>query len=594
MRKRLVLFLTAALLLASSSVHAATVHLTPSDVQADSTALQSAMNQLQPGDTLYLAGGEYTPSGGLPSYISNTLDIRPTDGRGVSGRADAWIAVRNEPGQHPVLRLGTGGTTGFALVNVAFWRVEGLELIATDDANEYATGIATQSHNSNAGHDIQFVNNIVHGFGAAGIYGAISQHLIEGNTVYNNAWRAHNNASGINLVQPLMTSTDNTRFGGALGNPQNAYSIIIRNNRSYFNRNLVPDSDHGSDGITDGNGIMLDIFDAREGYVGFGGKTLIANNTIYNNGGAGVHAFNSSNVDIFHNTLFQNGWIANGTQMSNVGSNNRWFNNVVVGGNPNIYAPGTLLNGGYTNGGNRGWQNVGDNTNVQWNKNAFYDTSDSSFPSGSIVGSNPLFIDRVLDVDSAPLANFRLQAGSSLINAGVLTSTTGISVDHDGNSRDANPDIGAHEFIAESATIASTGGVASASSTGIYETPASAFDNNASTKWLGDNDAQAGAWLQYTFANNTSKIVRQYSITSANDNYGRDPRAWMVQGSNGTTWTTLDTRFNQWFPERGMKVLYRFRNSRAYRMYRLVSLQNSGSAEYGIGRIQLSEWTLRN
>ena len=581
-------------LLLSARAQAATVHLTPLDVANDATALQSALNQLLPGDTLYLAGGDYTPSGGLPSYISNTLDVRPTDGRGTSGRADAWISVRNEPGQHPVLHLGTNGATGFALVNVAFWKIEGLELMPTSDANEYAAGIGAQSQGGTLCHDIQFVNNIVHGFGEAGLIGAASQFLIEGNTVYDNAWRAHDNASGIDIVQPLMGSTDNSKFGGASGNPGNAYAIIIRNNTCYFNRNLVPDTDHGTTAITDGNGIILDIFDATNGYAGFGGRTLVSNNVLYNNGGAGIHAFSSSNVDVFHNTLYQNGWIANGTQLSNVGSNNRWFNNIVVGGNPNIYAPGTPLNGGYTNGGNRGWQDVGNNTNVQWDKNIFYATSDSVFPPNSIVGTDPNFVSPMLDTDSAPSADFHLQAGSAAINIGVLASVTNVGSDHDANPRDSTPDVGAYEYFAESANVVSAGGVALASSTGVNETPASAFDNNIQTKWLGDNAARAGVWLQYKFANNTSKVVNQYSISSGNDNYGRDLRAWTIQGSNGTTWVNLDKRINQWFSGRGKKNSYRFRNTTAFRNYRIVALQNSGSAEYGAGRVQLSEWTLRN
>src|SRR5688500_7713678 len=49
-----------------------------------------------------------------------------------------------------------------------------------------------------------------------------------------------------------------------------------------------------------------------------------------------------------------------------------------------------------------------------------------------------------------------------------------------------------------------------------------------------------------------SRLLTHYSITSANDFPGRDPRDWRVLGSNdgGQTWQTLDQRTNQIFIER--------------------------------------------
>ncbi|HEX9957264.1 MAG TPA: right-handed parallel beta-helix repeat-containing protein, partial [Fibrella sp.] len=439
----------------AASAQAATMHLTPADVQTNPAAIQQAMNQLQPGETLYLAGGSYTPSGAIPSYIGNTLDIRPSDTlnpRGRSGRADAWITVRNEPGQKPVLNLGKNGAGGLAIVDALYWRVEGLELVAASDASSYATGISTVSTSNGTAHHIQFVNNIVHGFGASGFgVNNVSQVLIEGNTVYDNAHRSSNGASGISLGGLSMKSTDNSNFAGTLGNPNNDYAMIVRNNKVYYNRNLYPDTDHGSNDLTDGNGIIIDYCDET----GFTGKTLVSNNVVYNNGGAGVHVFKSSNTDVFHNTLYQNGWLSNGTQLSSVGPLNgsgvtrinRFFNNIAVGGNPNIQN-GTYINGGKTSGGNKGWQDGSGYALVpQWDKNLFFNTSSTSFPSGSISG-DPKFVKAQLDTTSAPAADFHLSSGSPAINAGAASSTTNVTTDHESKTRDSSPDIGAYEAVA--------------------------------------------------------------------------------------------------------------------------------------------------
>ncbi|HEV8542467.1 MAG TPA: hypothetical protein VGR78_08745, partial [Verrucomicrobiae bacterium] len=48
------------------------------------------------------------------------------------------------------------------------------------------------------------------------------------------------------------------------------------------------------------------------------------------------------------------------------------------------------------------------------------------------------------------------------------------------------------------------------------------------------------------------RTVTRYSLTSANDFPGRDPKDWRLLGSNdgGKTWSTLDVRTNQFFNER--------------------------------------------
>jgi hypothetical protein len=144
----------------------------------------------------------------------------------------------------------------------------------------------------------------------------------------------------------------------------------------------------------------------------------------------------------------------------------------------------------------------------------------------------------------------------------------------------------------------SVGGTATASSnpTGANEGPAKAFDRLTSTKWLGNTDASGQAWIEYQFAGGQSIAVTQYKIASANDAPARDPKSWLLQGSNnGSTWTTVDTQTNQSFSNRLTYNVYPINNTTPYQYYRLLITANNGSTETGLGGtglVQLSELEL--
>nr|BFE62545.1 hypothetical protein GCM10020063_070710 [Dactylosporangium thailandense] len=101
-------------------------------------------------------------------------------------------------------------------------------------------------------------------------------------------------------------------------------------------------------------------------------------------------------------------------------------------------------------------------------------------------------------------------------------------------------------------------------------------------------------WL--TFANTATitdqltgaVAVRQYTLTSADDVPGRDPRAWTLQGSDdGVTWTTVDTRADVDFADRRQTRAFVVTGSASYSRYRLQITANHGAAE-----TQLAEWQL--
>ena len=108
------------------------------------------------------------------------------------------------------------------------------------------------------------------------------------------------------------------------------------------------------------------------------------------------------------------------------------------------------------------------------------------------------------------------------------------------------------------------------------------INNNVRSKYLTFN---ASAWMQ--FQANASYIVRSYSITSANDAPERDPLNWTLQGSNnGSSWTTIDTRTSQDFPDRFQTRTFTFNNSTGYTYYRFNMTNNSGTI-LQLGEIEL-------
>jgi hypothetical protein len=108
-------------------------------------------------------------------------------------------------------------------------------------------------------------------------------------------------------------------------------------------------------------------------------------------------------------------------------------------------------------------------------------------------------------------------------------------------------------------------------------------DGDANTKWLAFTGT---GWVQYQLS--APVAVALYALTSANDEPGRDPRDWELQGSqDGQSWTTLDARSDEVFTARSQRKEYRFTNTTAYLYYRLDITRNSGQ-----DIIQLAEWEL--
>jgi hypothetical protein len=170
-----------------------------------------------------------------------------------------------------------------------------------------------------AGHHIWVLNSIIHGFGQAGIGFAASEYLYAiHNTAYGNAnttCDAQGSGIAMNIAHTIPgytpTADDQTNPNPLLGptwekGDGTFFHVVFEYNVTYNNA-LTQCNTAQRPGDTDGNGI---IFDTNAGFAGnstnYTSPMLAAFNITYNNGGGGVHVFNSTNVTVANNSCFNN------------------------------------------------------------------------------------------------------------------------------------------------------------------------------------------------------------------------------------------------------------------------------------------------
>ncbi|WP_371320697.1 GH92 family glycosyl hydrolase [Saccharothrix yanglingensis] len=123
--------------------------------------------------------------------------------------------------------------------------------------------------------------------------------------------------------------------------------------------------------------------------------------------------------------------------------------------------------------------------------------------------------------------------------------------------------------------------VANSENSGSGEVAGNLVDGATASKWLTFTPT---GWVRFTFAEPVA--VKRYAMSSANDAAERDPRDWVLRGSNdGTTWTDLDTRTGEVFAERFQTKGYDLANTEAFRLYQLDITANAG----GVNLVQLAE-----
>jgi parallel beta-helix repeat protein len=379
--------------------------------------IQKAANLTKPGDKVLIMNGLYTNA-----HSGNVVSISR------SGNANAWIKYEAYPGHKP--KLKHNAWHGIELKNSASYiEIKGLE-IEGNNANitrDYAlsqryntanhltsgNGITIDGRGSSDPRHIKLLNNKIYNCGGGGISVIRSDYItVDGNQIYNNAWYSPYANSGISMWQNWDSDSNQ------------GYKMFITNNKVYNNRQYVPWIANGK--ISDGNGITID--DSRHTQQNsplgvYRGRTFIANNITYRNGGAGIVTYLSERVDVINNTAYMNGQspeLNGGQILAHESADVRILNNI-------LYAyPGDKVNNNWNN------------TNVTYNYNIYFNGS-----SIAVKGPN----DRVVDPKfvNASAGDFRLRADSPGINNG--TTWNGLKQDFAKNSRPSGGkyDIGAYE-----------------------------------------------------------------------------------------------------------------------------------------------------
>lgn len=310
------------------------------DGRTERTALatpQRAIDVAQPGDIVLVMNGVYTPHDLQEGVVSFR---RP-------GTPAAWITLKNYPGHTPrfaavntwnAIKIGQRGSKDKPSSEpaLAYLEVRGLHIRGDSDTakEKYAQliGEADARTNGNAlsvlgryethkAHHIRIADNQMEYCNGGGISGIEADYIqIENNTICNNCWWMIYAGSGISLLDVYnFDATDNV------------YKTLIRNNTVSGNRCFVPWRQIKK--ISDGNGIIIDTNYVPAKNQVYLGRTLVQGNLSFNNGGSGIHAFKSHQVDIINNTAYLNGaspelnW---GQIFAQVADDIRIVNNILV------------------------------------------------------------------------------------------------------------------------------------------------------------------------------------------------------------------------------------------------------------------------
>lgn len=204
-------------------------------------------------------------------------------------------------------------------VEADFIRIDGFELENVRSGN-FGSGVFARSH-----HHIAVLNCLIHGMGGAGVgFDHCDYLLAEGNVIHDTS-----------MWNPYITSAIsyymNRTFEGVDDGP--GFRNVVRNNTCYHNYN-----DRAVIGkeTTDGNGIIIDTLHGDASTPAYVHPTLVEGNVCFDNGGKGVHVFQSDNVTVRNNVCYHNNWDPGniGTwraELSNVqGNHDRWINNIGV------------------------------------------------------------------------------------------------------------------------------------------------------------------------------------------------------------------------------------------------------------------------
>jgi hypothetical protein len=269
------------------------------------------------GDTLFFLGGVYSnPLADKGKKATTLLDIKK------SGRPDAYTCFTAMPGQRPVLFFDCeqgismygavsyveisgleidGGKAGVTYEQALLNYTNGLKTKTSSDLFETA-GIGIGGYRGRFPHHIRVRSNYVHHCSFVGIGANSADYItIDSNVVHSCCWYTVNGGSAIHVGWGKFNS--DTAAG--------IHKIIISNNLCFWNKNLIPW--YIPREITNGDGIVIDELNRDEAFefasYDYRGSGLITNNISFCNGGSGMHALLSNNLDFVGNIAWHNNQI---------------------------------------------------------------------------------------------------------------------------------------------------------------------------------------------------------------------------------------------------------------------------------------------
>ena len=276
------------------------------------------------------------------------------------GAPGQWNALRGFPGERPTI----AGVASWQLVHLrgAYFLLEGFEISgsklgsATSDGTPIrsradlvawgrrqgdcvatgencGSGVYVEGYEARAVHHVVVRDNVVHDFPGAGIAANAADYLlIDDNVAHHNAFTSLYGHSGISVWHSRSMGEG----------PADEVRILVRNNISFANHQHVASTAIGIDHPTDGNGIIFDQNTAFD----YPFRMRAENNIVFDNGGSGIHVYDSANVDLVNNTSCRNaaGESQNdGEIFANTSKGVRIFNNILLA------RPGKRINSNWSN-----------------------------------------------------------------------------------------------------------------------------------------------------------------------------------------------------------------------------------------------------
>ncbi|MBQ9445174.1 MAG: discoidin domain-containing protein [Victivallales bacterium] len=130
-------------------------------------------------------------------------------------------------------------------------------------------------------------------------------------------------------------------------------------------------------------------------------------------------------------------------------------------------------------------------------------------------------------------------------------------------------------------------GVVTASTAGSNskEEVGNLFDNDQKTKYC---TPSATPWVQYQVPDGVKPSIVAYAFRTANDAAERDPKEWVLQGSDdGKEWKDIDAQKGIEFLSRFEIQLFKLKAAVSYQYYRLIVKANHGGEHFQLSEIEL-------